>query len=91
MRDRQAEKFLKNSEVQVCGLISFGKPECRRALADVLEPLEAVDSRWLLSPKACAGILARAAKRGKTVPEDIRKALEAQAQGEIPPKESGKG
>lgn len=47
------------------------------SLSDVLEP--EVDSRYLLSPKACSGILRRAEKRGKELPRALREALEARA------------
>ena len=41
--------------------------------------------RYSLSPKACRGILRRAAKRGKELPQVLREALERQAaQGEAP-------
>jgi hypothetical protein len=46
-------------------------------LSEVLE--HHVDARYYLSPKACNGILNRAKKRGKTVPEALRQALEAMA------------
>lgn len=55
----------------------------RTTLADVLEPN--VAPRFYLSAKAAAGILRRAEKRGKTLPEPLRQALAtmaAQAQGE---------
>ena len=35
--------------------------------------------KYSLSPKACMGILRRAARRGKTLPPMLREALEAQA------------
>jgi hypothetical protein len=47
-------------------------------LSDVLEASDVPD-RFYLSPKACAGILRRAAKRGKTLPTMLATALEAQA------------
>ncbi|HEY7821761.1 MAG TPA: hypothetical protein VIG24_02950 [Acidimicrobiia bacterium] len=37
------------------------------------------DERYWLSPKACAGILRRANRRGKQLPEALRQALEARA------------
>jgi hypothetical protein len=48
------------------------------ALSEVLEtgPLP---KRFFLSAKACAGILRRAEKRGKTLPEPLRLALESVA------------
>ena len=44
-------------------------------LSDVLETGN-VPQRFYLSPKACAGILRRAEKRGKTLPVPLRQALE---------------
>jgi hypothetical protein len=48
------------------------------SLSDVLET-GPVPPRFFLSPKACAGILRRAEKRKKTLPEHLRLALEAGA------------
>ncbi len=39
-----------------------------------------VPEKYYLSPKACRGILRRAALRGKELPEVLKKALERQAQ-----------
>ena len=47
------------------------------SLTDVLE--SDVLQKYSLSPKACAGILRRAEKRGKTLPEPLAAALEAVA------------
>ena len=41
--------------------------------------MEDVPDRYSLSPKACQGILRRAAKRGKELPEVLKAALEQQA------------
>jgi len=43
------------------------------SLSDILE--ESPNRKYLLSPKACAGILRRAEKRGKVLPEALRLAL----------------
>jgi DNA (cytosine-5)-methyltransferase 1 len=50
-------------------------------VCSLLEVLESgsIPSRYFLSPKACAGILRRAEKRGKSLPEPLRVALEAVA------------
>ena len=45
-------------------------------LSDILE--ENADAKYNLSSKACAGILNRAKKRGKELPEILRTALERQ-------------
>ena len=44
------------------------------SLSSILET-GAVDRRYFLSQKACAGILRRAEKRGKTLPQHLRRAL----------------
>lgn len=49
-------------------------------LSDILE--EEANSRFNLSSRACQGILNRAEKRGKKLPEILRKALEAQVASE---------
>lgn len=48
------------------------------SLSDILEPLP-LPERYFLSPRACAGILRRAEKRGKVLPQRLREALEAVA------------
>lgn len=58
------------------------------SLSDVLETGE-VPQRFFLSPKACAGILRRAAKRGKTLPPMLHRALERVAGGF--PEQRGQG
>ena len=45
-------------------------------LSQVLLP---ADRKYLLSPRACRGILNRAARRGKALPPELEAALEAQA------------
>lgn len=49
----------------------------RTRLSDILE--KNPDPKYNLSPKACMGILRRAEKRGKELPEILREALEKQA------------
>ncbi len=49
------------------------------SLASVLEPNGEVPAKYWLSPTACAGILRRAAKRGKTLPAPLAAALTAVA------------
>jgi hypothetical protein len=48
------------------------------SLSDILET-GAVPQRYYLSPKACSGILRRAAKRGKELPPQLAAALQAVA------------
>ena len=52
-----------------------GYSEC--SLAEILEP--SVAPKYLLSAKACEGIIRRAEKRGKKLPERLRVALEQAA------------
>jgi hypothetical protein len=47
-------------------------------LSDTLETGD-VPQRFYLSEKACQGILRRAEKRGKKLPEQLQRALEAVA------------
>ena len=53
--------------------VAEGSSVC--SLASILEPQ--VDRKYYLSARACAGILRRAKKRGKTVPAPLMRALEA--------------
>ena len=45
-------------------------------LSDILEPMEERLQRYCLSSTACKGILRRAEKRGKTLPSQLKEALE---------------
>lgn len=45
-------------------------------LEDILQPMSEVHPRFILSPKACAGTLRRADKRGKTIPPKLKEAME---------------
>ena len=51
-------------------------------LSDILQ--DDADLKYNLSPKACFGILRRAEKRGKELPEILREALESQADDFLP-------
>jgi DNA (cytosine-5)-methyltransferase 1 len=59
------------------------------SLQAILEAPEAVPSRFSLSPKAAQGILRRAAKRGRTLPDALQTALEALADTPAPAKVGG--
>jgi len=50
------------------------------SLSDILETGD-VPQRYYLTPRACAGILRRAAKRGKDLPPMLHRALSAVAEG----------
>jgi hypothetical protein len=58
---------------------SGGEGFSRVSLSEVLQRI-GPDERYWLSPKACQGILRRAGRRGKALPEALRTALEARAQ-----------
>lgn len=81
MRDGQVARFLETSNILTFGLISFGKPNDRKMLSDVLE--DGVPKKYFLSSKACAGILRRARKRGKAIPPALETALETVASQEL--------
>ena len=53
------------------------------SLSNILES-ERVPRRYFLSEKACSGILRRAEKRGKQLPETLRQALQAVVDAESP-------
>ncbi len=48
-------------------------------LLQILQPPEDVQEKFFLSARACMGILNRAAKRGKQLPEMLKAALEMQS------------
>jgi len=58
-------------------------------LSQVLEPAASIHARFYLSSKACAGILRRAAKRGKVLPIQLHRALIGVVQGSVEPEISG--
>jgi hypothetical protein len=49
-------------------------------LSDIVQPMEASLDRFCLTPKAATGILRRAQRRGKILPEPLVKALQLVAQ-----------
>jgi hypothetical protein len=59
------------------------------SLSDVLET-GAVPQRFFLSATACKGILRRAEKRGKQLPQQLERALQTVAQGMEPEAETAK-
>ena len=77
MRDKQLATFLETWNGFASGVISSEKPFSCKSLSEVLE-LNASE-KYFLSPKACQGILRRAEKRGKELPEQLRSALERAA------------
>ena len=63
-----------------------GVDECLSSLALILQPPSDVASKYLLSAKAAEGILRRANRRGKTLPEQLQQALEIVASSDGPSK-----
>ena len=77
MRDKQLANFLETWTGFTTGVISSNKPFNCKSLSEVLE-LD-VSEKYYLSQKACQGILRRAEKRGKELPEALKSALVAVA------------
>jgi hypothetical protein len=77
MRDPQVATFLQNWSGFSRGVISSGKPNVQVSLSEILD--SEASERFYLSPKACKGILRRAAKRGKELPQQLARALQAVA------------
>jgi hypothetical protein len=51
------------------------------SLADILQPADTPGlHKYFLSPKAAAGILRRASRRGRSLPDGLREALASLAQ-----------
>lgn len=59
-------------------LMPFPTEDRVSSLSDILET-GAIPPKYFLSPKACAGILRRADKRAKAIPNQMRTSLEAVA------------
>ena len=75
MRDEQIKTYLDGSTAFVTGAILFGAPrEQSVSLSSILEK-GPIPARYFLSPKAAAGILRRAEKRGKELPPLLLQAL----------------
>lgn len=83
MRDKQMERALRNwSGMTFCGIGTFAYKPVRTKLSQILEenPLP----KYNLSAKACLGILRRAERRGKDLPERLKAVLIQQSQGASP-------
>lgn len=78
MQDKQMSRFFEENGFLDFGMISQAKPERRLALSQVLET-GLIPQRFFLSGTACAGILRRAEKRGKSLPPSLHAALQAVA------------
>ena len=77
MQDDASMTCLKATTAVVSGGFFSEKPRIMSTLADILEP--SVAPKYFLSPRACAGIIRRAAKRGKALPPHLEAALQAVA------------
>ena len=80
MRDRQVVAFLQEWSGFSRGMISSDKPNESVGLSEILEPM--AESRYFLSPRACQGILRRAERRGRPLPELLLLNLQAVAMEE---------
>ena len=85
MRDKQIATYLETSTAFVTGTVLSPKP--REQFVNLSEVLETgpIPERFFLTQKACAGILRRAAKRGKDLPEPLHRALAAVSERKTPP------
>lgn len=84
MRDRSITAFLNGRSVATTGLILRNAPRSSDTrLSDILETGD-IQEKYYLSPKACAGILRRAERRGKALPPALREALTAVAGADTP-------
>lgn len=63
------------TEFLTLSISEFPSAGAASSLSDILETGD-LPPRYFLSPKACAGILRRAEKRGKELPDQLRRALE---------------
>jgi hypothetical protein len=76
--------IMSHGEYWTLSISEWPKDAAVCSLSEVLETGE-IPSKYFLSPKACQGILRRAEKRGKKIPEALRVALERQAIGAADP------
>ena len=89
----QTREWLNAKNVKSHGAFStLNIGECPNAdvassLSRILQPMTDVPEKYYLSAKACLGILRRAKERGKELPEELRIALERQAN--ISPRQQG--
>ena len=83
---RSSPSFSNAGILDATGLLTLSLPEFRSgavasSLSDILETGD-LPRRFFLSPKACAGIVRRAEKRGKELPPQLARALQAAAGSE---------
>lgn len=78
MRYGRMNELIYSMDLMTFSLISGEKPNVKKRLSEILET--GVDEKYNLSPRACAGILSRAGKRGKPLPQRLADALHRQMQ-----------
>lgn len=83
MPDPQVATFLRSWEGSTTSWSSRPSPKTYSSLSDILETRPDLQ-KYCLSPKAASGILRRAERRERVLPETLRMALEALAQ-QLPP------
>ena len=71
--------ILDATEFLMLSLPAYHSGAVASSLSDILEKTGDVGPQYYLTPRACAGILRRAEKRGKELPEQLRRALETAA------------
>ncbi len=74
-----ARKGLLNGGYVMLNSTEYPNAVVESSLLQILET-GPVDTRYYLSPRACQGILRRAEKRGKRLPQQLAETLTAQAQ-----------
>lgn len=79
------EKFLDRWDGFTRGLISSDKPNDQRKLSSIIER-ESVPDKYMMTARACAGILNRANNRKVKIkmPEHLTETLQALVNGDIP-------
>jgi hypothetical protein len=83
-RFENAGRVTSAGEFWTAGISEWPNDAVECSLSQILE--ESVPQKYFLSPKACAGVLKRAKKRGKSLPPSLQAALEQGAQEMNEPK-----
>lgn len=85
MEDGQTPEWFNAQSAKLhgeCSMLSFGvypREEKESSLSQILQKKEDVPTKYYLSAKACAGILRRAERINKPLPESLETALKRQA------------
>ena len=75
MRNRRMNELLSSLDIVTISIISEFKPSVHVKLSDVLE--NSTEDKYCLSRTACDGILRRAEKREKALPQQLVEALQS--------------